>query len=292
MTGDELDRLRALAYGPDGGRLDAVQLRRLEELEAARRTGAGGDAPSPGAETVAAPSPGAATPAEQRPRVGGRRDPARFDDLFEGIAAAPSRVAPEAVPADAAGWAAESASRAWPWVVVVVAALLVPVAALVGFRLGVSSAPVVPDPEPVVFGGGATDPAAGLERVQDGLFDAVQAGGGWDGEVRLLGRYESALVWWGTTGDGARTCIVLDAQARATAQCDDTDLAREIGLVVGFDLMDVVPLGPDGGTGTALECADCQASPFALPTAGMIIVRAQPYQNSVAFLIGDLRTPH
>ncbi|ALJ20701.1 hypothetical protein [Microbacterium sp. No. 7] len=254
MTSDpELEALRALAYGPGGGRLDAAQLRRLEELEAART-------PVVAPRRPELPVPSAA----HRAHPEGSATTAVLD--------APRRHAPRG-----------------RWLRAALVAVLVVAAGVLGFRWGAASAVEGGTaPQPLVLGGWVTDSEASRERVQATPTSEVTAHGGWDAGVTLLAQYEEALVWWGTAAGGAQTCVTLEVRGRSGSMCGESDDVRAGGLLVGFDLVDVEPQTiVERQSGAPFVCEECEGGVESSP--GMIIVQAHPYQSSVAFLVGDLR---
>ena len=146
--------------------------------------------------------------------------------------AEPRGSADESMPTETA---TRSSSRGWERVALIVAALLVPVAALGGFlAAGVVGAP----PAPAVAGGPLLAPGDASSSYEDRRAVVLRSQE-WDaGRVELLAGARGISVWWGTHGDD--TCVAVDvAQEGTGVACAETEQVRRQGIRVESEFFHV-----------------------------------------------------
>jgi hypothetical protein len=200
----ELAALRERAYGPAAAGLSGEEVRRLQGLETASRSiGRRGGIDAPGSAAPGSAASGSAASGSASP-------PATTTDS--------AVVTSEPEPRTGLSGAAK--------LLLVVAAALIPVAAVTGFLAAsaIVASPVAPTPTALVM---ADDVDLALREQQRTEVLAFQD---WDGgDVTFWGAVEDVSVWWGTA-DGT-TCVVVTLDRGGSVPiCADTAAARAQGI--------------------------------------------------------------
>jgi len=236
----ELAALRERAYGSGNQGMSEADGRRLHELEAhsralARATAEAVAVRDGGRNGSANEQPGAVAPAA----VGSASTPAATS-AEDGGPASPDSAAVGA-PAGAAGPEPRPALSAAAKLLLVIAAALVPVAAITGFLAAsaFAEAPADPTATPLVM---AEDVDLALRERQRTEVLAFQD---WDGgDVTFWGAVDDVSLWWGTA-DGA-TCVVVTLDDGGSVPiCADTAAARERGIREELELFHVESTAPE-----------------------------------------------
>ncbi|WP_434811542.1 hypothetical protein [Microbacterium sp. bgisy189] len=266
MGENELQALRARAYGPGGAPLTDADVERLARLERSR----GGEGPRP--------LPATANDATSRDD--GSREPTAPTPAGESAAR----------------------NRTVTRVALITLAALVPAAALGGYFLGAFVQPQASDaaPTPTITYDTSTSNSEGALLQTSGSSGAATAASedrlldaqpGWDDAPRLLAATGETVVWAGTKARGAQTCLAIDVrEAGPMIVCGATDEVEENGLSAEFSIAPVVVVSDEVESETEGAETEYIVDEADGPWAA-VSVFANPYTGVMSISVEDADEP-